>query len=51
MKLDNRIASEENIDEVCGKAFDISFDSAKKILEDERKKSKIYLAKALEFED
>ncbi len=49
MELNDRIVTEENIEDRCKNAYKISFDFAKKILEKERIKSREYLSKALEI--
>ena len=49
MNLEDRIVNEENFNEISKKVYDISFKKARKILDEERKKSKDYLKNALEF--
>lgn len=49
MNLENRSVTEDNIDKACKNAYNISFVEAKKILEEEREKSKKYLKKALDI--
>ena len=49
MRLNDRIVTKENLETVCKKAYEISFDEARKILNEERKKSKTYLKKSLEI--
>ena len=49
MELNDRIVTEENIEDRCKNAYKISFDFSKRILEEERIKSREYLSKALEI--
>ena len=50
MNLQDRSIEIDNIEEKCKKAFDISFEGSEKLLAEERKKSEIYLKKALDIE-
>lgn len=50
MNLQDRSIEIDNVEEKCKKAFDISFEGSEKLLAEERKKSEVYLKKALDIE-